>query len=242
MKVYYRSSVIYNTIQLVIMSAASLYIVSNIIAQNNLFAYKTLLSSLSEFKIYLAVTFVTIISLIRLKKESLYFFVIQGILFCFYNGEILWSNFNKLTLVFLSVFLTLYFYFYFLLRDDLASAYIRPYFLKNYVGGRPRLEIDVLVRSSSQQIKGHLANWDDMGCYVYLEEPLSVTVKEVWIDFPFENRTFQDRGIIATLSKDKSGLGVYIKMKNDLSSEKKFKWKSFIKILQDRGLTPSRIK
>ena len=65
---------------------------------------------------------------------------------------------------------------------------------------------------------------------------------KLWIDFPFENRTFQDKGLVATLTNDKKGLGVHIPTSSDLSEEKKFKWKSFIKILQDRGLTPSRIK
>ena len=242
MKVFYRSSIIYNCMQISLMSLIALYIVFNIIGENNLLAKQTLVNSLVDFRVHLLLVTITIFLLIRLSKWSSYFFAATGISYIVYSSQLMMESFNKLSLLFLSLFITLFFYFYALLKDDLKSSYIKPFFLRNYVGGRPELEINVIVRSQNQKLNGFLGHWDETGCFIYLDESFSKSDKEVWIDFPFENRTFQDKGIVATLTSDKKGVGVRILSTGDLSEEKKFKWKSFIRILQDRGLTPARIK
>ena len=242
MKVFYRSPIVYNCIQLSIMSLVALYIVFNIIGENDLFTRNTFVNSLVDFRLHLFLVTATVIALTKLSNWSVYLFGLTGISYIVYNVSLLLNTFNKLSLLFLSLFVTLFFYFFALLREDLKSSFIRPFFLRNYVGGKPELEISVIVRSQNQKLNGFLGHWDRSGCYIYLDEAFNRSDKEVWIDFPFENRTFQDKGIVATLTNDKKGLGVHIPTSSDLSEEKKFKWKSFIKILQDRGLTPSRIK
>ena len=242
MKVFYRSPIVYNCIQLCLMSLVALYIVFNIIGENHLFTKQTFVDSLADFRIHLLLITVTIFLLSRLNHWSSYFFAATGISYIVFSVSLLIDNFNKLSLLFLALFVTLFYYFYALLREDLKSSFIKPFFLRNYVGGKPELEINVIVRSQNQKLEGFLGHWDETGCFIYLNEPFARSDKEVWIDFPFENRTFQDKGIVATLTKDKKGVGVHIPSSGDLSEEKKFKWKSFIKILQDRGLTPSRIK
>lgn len=241
MKVYYKSPIIIASIQLLLLSAFALYILLGVLEEKAIWNLDSLLSFILKFKFYLSSILLTSVFILKLKKVGLYLFVISGLVFLFHNSAILYKNFNKLSLIFISFFVTLFFYFFFLLRNELQKSYTKAYFFKNYVENKPQVELKVFLKTQNQSLEGTLLNWDKHGCYIALEEPLKFTKEKIWLDFPYENRVFQDRGVIATMSKNKKLIGVYIKNNKHFSEEKKFKWVSLVQILNDRAIIPERI-
>ncbi len=153
--------------------------------------------------------------------------------------EGLFIEFNKIILIATFFFAIISYFLYQLLDQHLSSANINPNYSTDDLFEPLLRKIPVEILDSVHSYKGYLTNWDNSGCFVFLEEgkkltsPLKVTLR-------FQGRIFEEQGEVVAETPDLRGVG--IKFENTIKSLDKFNWAEFTDLIDELGFRPERLR
>ncbi len=88
--------------------------------------------------------------------------------------------------------------------------------------------------------KGYLTNWDEEGCFIMLEQPLSEKIKNLRLTIEFSGRSFEQDGEVVAQSTDFKGVGIkFNKIPKGLNV---FNYAEFNELVHELGFKPERLR
>ncbi len=240
-KLYKRSIIINNLLVFILFSIIFLHILYSLDRGISAYSVDIFRSFLSDNILLSIVAFVTGVSIWNIFSFSkILFFLFCSLIFI--SGMVIFfHNFDKFILVLDFIYLLLAVYFYIFWKLELEEAIYHPNFSSADINKAFAYSLNIEVElDSGEKIKGHLTNWDNNSCFLFLEMKNNFRGR-VNLHIEFENRIFAQRGVI--ISQYGSGIGVKFSFDEDYDSigddgKNRFHWIDFLTIISDRGYQP----
>lgn len=89
-----------------------------------------------------------------------------------------------------------------------------------------------------ESVSGYLSNWGETCCFVILDKKTGFKRQPVILEFVFEEKTFTQKGLIAT----GYGPGFGIKFIQDSHEGNRQNWANLYTIIKDRGYNPQNVR
>lgn len=209
-------------------------------------AYKGKYSSLDLYKLkelalshkHMAVLIlITIISVYRVKKYSIYLFLITGIVITFESFKLLKVDFDKMLLVLNSFYIIWLYYFYQILNLELSESFYNPNFSTNEMFDPILLKINGDIElPDGKTYSGRIVNWSESGVFIKLDNPYKIINKKVKVKIKFNSEDFITSAKLVSRSSDNSSYG--FKILDNEKKVKEFNWLDLYSILEEMGYHP----
>lgn len=239
-KIIYRSAVIWNIILFLVLTFAFIYLQEAIFLERSIFSLDFLKITSVKHKLLITSLAITGITVFTFKRLSKIVFFLNSIGVVFYSVINLNTEFSKLVLIILFLYLLVSYYYFYLLDIELNQAIYNPNYFKNDLFKPMLMEIKAELETKNKNLAGYLTNWDENGCFIYLQDELEGNIKEVDLSLTLNGKVFKQGSILASVSKDKKGIG--LRFVNDKANMNIFNWNEFKKIVSDMGLNVEYIK
>lgn len=234
LKVAERSSLVWNMALFIFCGLFFLYLQAVSIGRVSFLNLDFFISYLKSAYWIISLGIITAFLCLRLKKASLIFlgFFVLGLTAS--TSLFLASNFSKLILVFLFLFLISSIYLYQFLKEELYAPYLNSLFSESDLFSTRLYLVEVDFSRGEEASKGLLTNWDENGCFVRVLDNATVPrwgQREFVVNY--QGHEFRFKGKVVS-KLPKTGFGVKI----DSSDAN---WSELYSILQDRGLEPELV-
>ena len=190
-----------------------------------------LIDNVKNYKPLIALAFITMFNLFRVKKVSKILLFLFCIIITVMTFNIFLESYDKFILIYNFIYLLSSYYFYSLLTLEMKEAVYEPGYRSNQIGDRRSYNIKVTIEGKAfKTLEGKITNWNKGSCFIALDEkPQSISGK-VNIVFEYENREFEQVGQVVTSYEN--GFGIkFIEVENSAKHD----WSSFYAIIHDRG-------
>ena len=225
-----RSTVLWNSTLFLILSSLYIYILHGLG-----FGVSALDSNLWEYISSNPATYTLLLfsalSIFILSRGVLVLFSISCLIISGQGIGLFIETFDK-TILFLDfVFLLFSFYFFLILKRELAEAFYVPCFRTNYIGDKSEFSFAGELSYQGQKISTSLTNWNRNGCFVYIDKKMRLK-GTVGLVIHYEGQIFTSKAKVITSYGNGYGLKFLNEENNPLN------WTSFYDIIEDRGLFP----
>lgn len=239
-KIYYRSSVVWNLILFVIFSFVFLYLqalslgAETITNEDNLIEFSK--SNMGIIFLYLT----TILSLYVFSPIAKVFYFLSVSLTVFLTIMNLFDEFSKLMILILFFYILFSFYLYYFFNQDYNESYYNPIFAKDSLFEPMCKKIGVEVFQGDKLLgTGYLTNWSREGFFVFLSDWQKISgVCDIRI--LFQENIFKTRAKMVTLSRDENGVG--FKVLGTKKDSNELDWFQFEEIISDLGYEPELLR
>jgi hypothetical protein len=172
-------------------------------------------------------------------RYSMWAYRLCGYLITYKVIEGLFIEFNKIIVVALFFYTVISYFIYQLLIQYFTLARINPNYLDSDLFGPLLRKIPCQLNWGDKSFSGFLTNWDETGCFIYLDEAIKPPGNVV-LAVDFHGRKFQQNGEVVAHSVDFHGVGV--KLEQTGKDLKTFNWSEFIELIQELGFQPKRLR
>ncbi len=242
LKIFYRSSIVWNIALFVLMSLAFIYLqyISDI--SKSVFTKESLLLFVQQFGFFVSVAALTMISFFAYRRRlSEVLYVLMVLLTVAYTVMNLVESFSKFSLILLFIYMIVAYYFYQFYEIDISESYYNPGYHNDELFEPMLIKIPVDVYKGDEQVAtGWLTNWSEEGCFALVDSK-KLHRGKYNIRVKFSDNEFTEEGVIVSSTRSNQGYGVrflYSKSK----AENELGWKAFYNILKELGYTPELLK
>ncbi len=239
LKVRKKDTVIRNSIFYLILSFLFLYLQYAYRHQLSPFSMTYMRKSIELFWYAAIPLFITSALIWSHHKYSMWAYRLCAFLITYKVIEGLFIEFNKIIVVALFFYTVISYFIYQLLLQYFTLARINPNYLISDLFGPLLQKIPCEITWEGKITSGFLTNWDESGCFIYLDEAVKVPAK-VHIRISFHGRDFQQEGEVVAHSVDFRGVGV--KLDQTGKDLKTFNWSEFIELIEELGFQPRRLR
>ena len=236
MKIYRRSATCNNALIFVLSSIFYWHILYSIEKGQSALDYNQL-NLLAQNNIYLILLMlVSLVSIFKMKKWSLYLFTIFVGWISFNCLSVFFESFDKLILILGFAYIVCSFYFYLFLKMELQEVFYCPGHSLNNIGKKSEHSINAQIEfKDGSKANGYLSNWGKEGCFIVLEKKFAKKKRSVTLSIDFEEQKFREKGEIVT----GYGEGIGVKFANvDIEGKYGQNWIDLYTIIRDRGYHP----
>lgn len=153
--------------------------------------------------------------------------------------EGLFVEFNKIIVIAMFFFAIISYFLYQLLAHYLQLASINPNYAPSDLFGPLLKHIPCQISTENLEVRGHLSNWDQDGCFIKLDGAQSFP-RHVRVKIFFADREFLQEGEVVAGTLDLTGVGIkFDKAQKDINV---FNWAEFMEIVQELGFQPERLR
>ena len=142
----------------------------------------------------------------------------------------------------LFVFILIAYYFCISLKIELDKAFLNPRFSQNELFEPMLYKMKALINEDENGgIRGHLTNWDEQSCFIYLDAKEMDKVKinkSVDLKISYNEHNFTQSAKVISISYNN---GVGLKFEHN-KEDSLFNWKEFYQIVEDLGFTVEYMK
>jgi len=238
-KIFYRGTVVWNTIFFIIMSLAFLLLQDTFYGLASVGQKETLTNFVVTHKFSLILNFFTLFLVFKLKKsaKSFFLFVILNtfVITCINLEE----EFSKIIMMILFFYLVISIFMYQFLKIELSESYYNPRFNQNLWQSPMLVRVNVHFEDtkSGKKIEGYLTNWSEVGGYLKLNQPEKLkNIRKLCVKF--EGREFNEDIAIVSSTKDKEGIGFKITRRKNRENTNHLGWDEFYEIMNQMGFLP----
>jgi hypothetical protein len=154
--------------------------------------------------------------------------------------EGLFIEFNKIIVVALFFYIVIAYFIYQLYSYYLSLANLNPNYSSKDLFDPLLKKIFCEISNSDEVLKGHLTNWDEEGCFIILEKPLSDKARNLKLTIHFKGRSFEQDGEVVAQSTDFLGVGIkFNKVPKGLNV---FNYAEFTELVHELGFKPERLR
>ena len=154
--------------------------------------------------------------------------------------EGLFIEFNKIIVVALFFYVVIAYFIYQLYSYYLSLASLNPNYSSQDLFDPLLKKINCEISNSQMVSKGYLTNWDEEGCFIMLEQPLSEKIKNLRLTIEFSGRSFEQDGEVVAQSTDFKGVGIkFNKIPKGLNV---FNYAEFNELVHELGFKPERLR
>lgn len=190
-------------------------------------------------KILLLTYGLTFISIFKAWRVSRFFLALFVSIIAFKGITFFFIKFDKMILALDFAFIVVGFLFCLFWWMKLNESIYRPGFTRNDIGKRSEYDFPVIITLGTDEIyRGYLTNWDEVGCFVNIENSVEHLVGEVLVSIEKFGRKFTHRGRVMTGYAE----GVGIKFNDQQEKESDHDWFDFYDIINDRGYYPRTMR
>jgi hypothetical protein len=239
MKLYYRSGLLWNQIYFLIVSIVYLFTISSVGVSQSVFQFTNLESFLVSHKAIVIFALIAAITIYFSKKVSKALFLSFGLTCLLYSIYMMILHFSKISVVLVSGYIVLFYYFYQILSNELSLAFRNSLYSQNEIFAPLLKKIKVkLTDGNGQAHEAYLVNWDERSCYLKLITELEFNPqKHFEITANLEDYKLKDTGYLATFDKENSEVGIYFEEENST-----YGWRHFSDIMEMLGLKVEYLK
>lgn len=236
-----RFLLVYNLIFFLCLSLILTYISLSIKSGRTAFSFETFNSNRPIFLVLIGLLLVSIVSVYRLAKRSLYWVVLFLCFIFFFNAlhEYGWTS--KISLITCSILLIASFPLVTRWMSEVASPYLNPLYSNLDLAIHKTVPVTVKVYADeNKQVligEGFLTNWSQVGCFIRLKLPLTSLHKKYQLSFSFAEKDFIENASVISVSKDKLGIGLCF----DYNKEQGLGWDDLYHLLHSLGLLPEYV-
>ena len=235
-KLFKRSSIIYNLILFLIGSFFYYYVLLSLDAGESFYSKKRFLVYLSDNVSTVVLLFFTMIAIFKVHSLSKFLLFIFLLVMAYYNLSVFFYKFDKVVLILILLYILIAFYFFLLWAIELKDVVYCPGFSIRHCGKKTVYNLKVEVENPNGLIyQGYLTNWDNNGSFFIIDEKDVFLSGKITIRINFEGQFFSQKGNIVT--KYANGHGV--KFEAEVGAENKhWGWDDFYTIIRHRGYKP----
>lgn len=242
LKIYYRSSVVWNTMLYIVLSLIFLYLQNISINSASIFNkeyLKNFLVSYLPFCLYLGLV---ILYLYKIKENAKYLFLTVALLVSGITVYNLVYEFTKLTLIILFFYQLIAYYFYQFYSLDVGESFYKPNYKRDELFDPFLVKIKAeLVDITDKSIRGSLTNWSSEGCFICLNEKFTLKKnKKMKLKVILQGSTFEQIVKLVSLTGEKQGIG--LKVINSAEQTNGLGWNQFYGIINEMGYSPELLK
>lgn len=239
MKLYYRSGLLWNQIYFLIVSIVYLFTISSVGVSQSVFKFTNLESFLVSHQSIVIFAMIAGIAIYFSKKVSKALFLSFGLTCLLYSIYMMIIHFSKISVVLVSGYIILFYYFYQILSNELSLAFRNSLYSKNEIFEPLLKKIKMNLTDTDGQIhEAYLVNWDKRSCYLKLETELEFNpVKHFEVTASIEDYKLKDTGFLATFDKENNEVGIYFEEENST-----YGWGHFSDIMEMLGLKVEYLK
>ncbi|MCB9060604.1 MAG: hypothetical protein H6622_03675 [Halobacteriovoraceae bacterium] len=146
-----------------------------------------------------------------------------------------WGNFNKFILILIFLFTLFSFLFFLLWKLELNEPYLRPNFDIYQIGDKSLIKINCILKMKEVSYVGHLTNWDQLGCFMYIFNPITELYQTAILEVEFEGQIFSQNCTIVSKYENAVGLRFILQKTNSFFGHE---WPDFYAIIAHRGYLP----
>ena len=224
-----RGAIIRNQILFVLLSVVYLQVVREIAQGQSAINRGAFLLLVEQHQWLFILGFFTLVLTYYGKKLAKHFFVIYSISIIFLSIQAFLQSFDKIILVLNFIYILLSYYFYMFFTAELERALYHPGFVDNSIGAKCEYDLPVSLEYSKLKTTGHLSNWDEDSCFVFIDGDDKLPCGQVVLSIVFEGQTFTFQGVVRT----RVGQGVGIKIES--KKKEMFDWSDLYEIISNRG-------
>lgn len=240
--VFYRSVTVWNIILFTLLMFFFLFFQEGLFYSKSVFDKEFAKQAILSLAPLIGVLAVTAFSVFKLKKSSKVLFLLSIFSVASLTIVNLSADFSKLVVISLFLFALTSYYFYQFLKIELDEAYYNPqYDMDNLFDPMlKKLACEVHDSESGAKYQGVLTNWNLNGCFVSLEDfgDSGQALKKVVLTAFLEDRTFKAAGSLASMTKDKKGIGLRLSNKR----EEEFGWRDYYSVIDQMGYKVEMLK
>lgn len=233
LKIYKKSPVMRNTALFAIFSVLYLRVSTSFVKGVSALDMGTTLEFLSANIYHISTLVIFCIALFKGRKYSKYLyliFIFQGIYLGFTHYMI---ALDKFILILNFAYIILSYNFYLFMCADLQEAANTPIINKGDLYTGLTIQSELIIKTSSEELKAKFINWDETTCFVQVEGSISKIKGIVELNWNFENNHYKCSGQVVTGAE---GLGIGIKLIDYSTKEAGiFSWTEFYDIINSRG-------
>lgn len=168
---------------------------------------------------------------------SLYSFCILLVSYKVIEG--LFLEFNKIIVIALFFYVVIAYFLYQLFSHYLSLASLNANYSPSDLFDPLLKEIPCALIIENSEFSGYLTNWDEEGCFLKLQTPLS-EISRGKLVIQFKGRTFEQEGELVAHSRDFQGIG--IKFGETPKELNVFNWAEFTELIHELGFKPERLR
>ncbi|OFZ45252.1 MAG: hypothetical protein A2485_06010 [Bdellovibrionales bacterium RIFOXYC12_FULL_39_17] len=198
------------------------------------FDLEKFVSLLTTEKTMVLLSLLSIFSVLYANRISKIFFALFSF-FVIYNGfATFFTKLDKIILLMNGLYVVLAYFFYLFWHFELNESVYVPGFSTSMIGKKSLYNIQVeLLAEFRDPMKGIMTNWDEVGCFIALDDEFDETIKKnVKIYISFAGKEFCQWGEI--ISGYGNGVGIKF-FEGEDEHDLDLKWKDFFSIITDRG-------
>lgn len=225
-----RVASIWDMILFVLLSSLGFYVCDNLMGATSSFS---VLSYDLFFKDYLYLhffSFFTLISIIFLMKWSRYIFLINTLLLSIEIASWLTVDLNKIVLIYLFFYIIISYFFYLTWGNILKLSCYNSFYDESEIDPLYDYSYNATIQGFTNELDAVLTNWDELGCFLKVEDNARVRTGLIRIDLRIKDEIFKVSGRIVSKYKT-TGIGVVF-------DEDHQEWHDFIILSDQRGLRP----
>lgn len=239
MKLYYRSGLLWNQIYFLIVSIVYLFTINSVGVSRSLFKFTNLEVFLVSHRPLVIFAIIAGIAIYFSKKVSKALFFSFGLTCLLYSIYMIIMHFSKISVVLVSGYIILFYYFYQILSNELSLAFRNSLYSKYEVFAPMLKKIQMnLTDSHGQTHDAYLVNWDRRSCYLRLKSKADFSGSKYFeVTASLKNYELKDIGFLATYDEDNSEIGIYFEEENST-----YGWSHFSAIIDMLGLKVEYLK
>jgi len=235
MKILKRNYEHRNLIIFLFLSLVYLQAISSLSEGLTLFSLMSLKSFFVNHYLIIALTFLAVYMVTKLKKFSEMALLICLITIVGKTFILLSGSFNKLTLVLNFIYLVFAFYYFVTWEVEVGLACFNPFFTKHDLEKETRFKITGKISNSesgSEAIDVHITNIDEQSCFLLLpkEHSLNLAAKDYYLESIYEGVHFKNKAFL--VSKYDRGVGLMFTK----GLHTRANWSELYKVCLERGL------
>lgn len=244
-KIYYRSPMVWNIFLFCMFSIAFVFLQEVYVSLTTVTNKEVLVNLLKQSSVILYLTLIgfTSVCIFKLLKVSRFLFmfvVLSTFALTIINLD---KEFSKIIIVMTFFYLVVAYNLYHFMLIEFDEAYYNPNFHTNNLFEPMVKKIKVNIKSNDGQLlgEGHLTNWSQEGCFVYMHEKVNLN-KKLTLEINFGNKIFSQDCILSSKLSDKVGYGFKFVTSSNHNNDNLMNWNSFYEIIDQLGYKPELIR
>lgn len=238
LKIFYRSSVIWNIILFIMFSFVFLYL-QDIFLKVASVRDRELFIQFAESNLWILILFgFAALTIYKIKRFGRYLISLVAIITSIVTINNLIIQFSKINLIILFFYLLIAYYLYQFYREECDEAYYKSLFTDDdlFEPMLKKINCSIIDKEGNEISTGYLTNWSEEACFLNLDKKLEKPLKSCSLKITYEETSFENEFDVVSMSKVSNGLG--LKRKNNFVSDSKLGWKDFYEIMEEMGLNP----
>lgn len=234
LKIIKRSAIIWNVSLHIIMSIAFVFLQKAILEENSIFNIEFVISIIVPVSPLIITGIISVYYILKLKNISRYVYFLFVVSIASYITYSLITEFSKLVLIVLFIYILISYYLFFILSSELDQSYNNPGFSSRDLFDPMlfKININLLNTKNNHSVTGLLTNWNEDGCFVKLDSELKKG-SHLELEVIYKENIFKEKVVIVTMLKNKKGVGLKFKDKSSGNSS----WSDLYKIISDMGMS-----